>query len=78
MDPVQEHLLRRWISGVIAREGYSLVRTSRDNPEYDRYGRWSRWYFDKQLHRRLLVETNVDLADLASRCRVCLNNCRSL
>lgn len=73
MDPVQEHRLRRWIADVLAREGYSLKRTRQDAAEYANLGRWSRWYYDKWQHKSLLVEANVDLEDLASRCHAYLN-----
>ena len=74
MDPVQEHRLRRWIADVLAREGYSLKRLRQGEAGYDEYGRWSRWYYDKWQHKSLLVEANVDLEDLASRCHAYLNS----
>lgn len=73
MDPVHEHSLRRWIADVLAREDYSLKRTRRGEAGYELYGRWSRWYYDKWQRKTLLVEADLDLEDLASRCRAYLN-----
>ena len=73
VDPVQEHRLRCWIAGVLAREGYSLKRTRQGSAEYAQCGRWSRWYYDKLQNKSLLVEANVDLDDLAGRCHAYLN-----
>lgn len=67
MNPVHEHRLRRWITNVISQEGYSLKRTSPNDPNFKRLGRWSRW------EGLALVETHVDLKDLASRCAIRIN-----
>lgn len=68
MDPVEEHRLRRWIEGVLKKEGHRLQKTRNDDPEFVRLGRWSRWFFDKSMHKACLVETHIDLRQLAERC----------
>lgn len=70
MEPVYEQALRRWITKIISQEGYSLRKTPRDHPDFKRLGKWSRWVYDKATHRTVLVETHVDLEDLAGRCAV--------
>ena len=67
MNPVHEHRLRRWITDVISKEGFSLKRTSPGDPKFKQLGRWSRW------DGLSLVETHVDLEDLASRCEAYRN-----
>lgn len=68
MNPVHEHRLRRRITDVISREGFSLKRTSPGDPKFKQLGRWSRW---DGLN---LVETHVDLQDLARRCEAYRNS----
>lgn len=68
MDPVEEHRLRRWIEKVLAKEGHTLRKTRQDAPQFQALGRYSRWHWDKWLHRHVLMEHHVDLENLYDRC----------
>lgn len=74
MNPVQEHSLRRWLAFVLAKEEQSLRKTPEHHPKFGQYGRWSRWFYDKWAKKQVLMERDVDLEDLASRCRAYLNS----
>lgn len=74
MDPVQEHSLRRWVSDVLAKEGQSLVKTPSHDPNVSQYGRWSRWFYDKRAKKQVLMERDLCLKDLVSRCHTYLND----
>lgn len=63
MNPVHEHCLRKWIARIISSEGYDLRKTGQADPAHKELGRWSRW------KGRSLVETHVDLVNLALRCK---------
>ena len=70
MATVTDLRLRNWLAPILKGYGQWLERTPDGAQDYKHLGRWSRW--DKHG----LLETHVNLEDLASRVRSKLNEPR--
>lgn len=62
MDPTREYQLRTRITAIISKAGQYLVRTHTFTPEFQKYGRWSRWGAGKYC-----FETHLDLEEFSRR-----------